>query len=373
MPKYIIVSEWDNVSGITIKAEYPGQSTKILNEDSILKIFSSTAITKEAGLVNIYIRDIRVISYYSGPSVDKHENQILISLILSEEDNPSLFEKYLNGIAQLIINKLNRENFLSEDLIIDCFECAQTIKDVPKEYLNGILLNDKINWFILELLREGPITKEQFGKYLSNEFNQKISNIDKYLKPFVDNNFIVIQKIKDSIGRISEYLLLIKDVYIYRTPPIKTLVNLEEVPNLSEKFYTETEKIFMDYNPTPDDSKKLAELISNPVKYEVLKILRNEFVKYDLLSQQIGFELKNIQKHLTELLNNRIAVAIKDQTGGYWLFLLNDIQIVEEFPRYMIDVLQKSTLHNEIDEMVAIKHSELLKDELISEKLEVLQ
>ena len=52
-----------------------------------------------------------------------------------------------------------------------------------------------------------------------------------------------------------------------------TLVNLEEIPNLGEKFYSEIEKVFMDYKPTPEDSKKLAELMSNPVKYEILKPL----------------------------------------------------------------------------------------------------
>jgi len=373
MPKGLIVSVWDNVSGVSIEAEYPKEATNSINAEDLLTLFTANALTKEAGILTMNIRQNSLISYYGGPSIDKFENQILVVLIISEDDDPNIMENYIKGISHLIINCLEREGELSEVLIIDCFDAAKKNSAITKEQLLSILLRDDLNSFILQLLREGPIIKEQFGKYISDQFKQKITNIDKYLKPFVDNGLVLIHKIKESMGRTSEYLFLIKDVYLYRTPPIETLVNLEEIPNLADKFYKEIEEFFMDYKPTLEDSKKLADIISNPVKYEILKLLRKQFVKYDLLSQQMGFNPKNLYANLTELLKNKIAVAIKDQTGGYWLFLMNDIQVVQEFPRYMIDLLHESIKHNEIDEMVALKHAELLKDELITEKLEVLK
>ena len=112
------------------------------------------------------------------------------------------------------------------DFFVDCYEAAITNPGITEEQIFATILRDELNQFILELLREGPITKMELAKYLSKELNKRITDVDDYLRPLVQNKFVEHYAVSEG-GRVtSEYIFLIKDIDVLRSPTLNIAINL---------------------------------------------------------------------------------------------------------------------------------------------------
>ncbi len=350
--------------GVNTDAKYPENVLQGLNDDDILTLFTTHALGGEAGILSMTMKRINVVSYYTGKPKDESENQYIVALFLTEGEEPKKYEEYLSAISENLIRSIDKEGFL--DFFIDCYEAAITNPDITEEQIYATILRDELNQFILELLREGPITKMELAKYLSKELNKRITEVDQYLAPFFKNKFIEHYAVSEG-GRVtSEYLFLIKDIDVLRSPSLNIAINLyyyKTETTLRANFQTAMDDFFSKYEPSLNDKDLLIDFLSNPGTYEIIRILRQGYVRSDELISRMGFEMRNIYNNLERLGSSSIVMPIKDEYGSIWLFLLSDIHAISIFPEYLVDRIQKSWAKGILEDEIAIKHLDFLRRE----------
>jgi hypothetical protein len=350
--------------GVNVDAKYPENVLEGLSDDDILTLFTTHALGGEAGILSMTMQRINVVSYYTGKPKDETESQFIVALFLSEGEEPKKYEEYLLTISENLIRTSGMDGFM--DFFVDCYEAAITNPSITEEQIFATILRDEINQFILELLREGPITKFELAKYLSKELNRRITEVDPYLAPFVRNKFIEHYAISEG-GRVtSEYIFLIKDIDVLRSPTLNIAINLYYYKTESQirlNFQKALDDFFSKYEPSPNDKDLLVDFLSNPGTYEIIRILRQGFVKSDELISRMGFEMRNIYNNLERLGNSNIVVPIKDEYGQIWLFLLCDIHAVSIFPEFMVDTINKSWDKGVLEDEIALKHLDFLRRE----------
>ena len=74
MPLGLVLFSWDSKFGINVEVEYPINISKGLDKDDILTVFASSALSGDAGIYSLKIKQINVVSYYSGKP--KNENEM---------------------------------------------------------------------------------------------------------------------------------------------------------------------------------------------------------------------------------------------------------------------------------------------------------
>jgi len=363
-PKGIICCVWEDRTGVRIIEKYPNEIINSINNDDILTLFTTHALSGEAGILSMSMSNLSFISYYTGKPKEKDESQFILALILAKDENPAIFEEYLSAIAEIVIKSVEKEGF--KDFLIDYYEVASHTKEISEEQYRSFLLRDDISNFIIELLRDGPITKKELIKYLSKILTFKIRDINKFLKPLLKNNLLVEHSISLGPRVTLEYLLMIKDLDIIRAPPLNILfkVNSEQShPELKDPYQKALVEFFENYKPSPDDYKKLIEFMSNPGTYEIIKVLRQEYVKSKDLTLKIGFTMRNLYSNIEKLTDSNIILPIKDNSQQIWLFLLSDILTMEIYPEYLADIIYKNWKNGLIEDDITIEHLERLRIE----------
>ncbi|MHA1148748.1 MAG: hypothetical protein ACTSR8_10970 [Promethearchaeota archaeon] len=363
MPTGMILSSWDNQFGVNIEKIYPESTIVQLNKEDILTVFASCALSGDPGVFSMRMGNLNVISYYSGkPKGD--EAQFLITILLAPDEGAKVYEDFLTGIGEVIINSVGDEDF--NDFFIDCYEVASKAR-ISEDQIISFFLRNRTNNFILEVLREGPITINQLERYLVRELKKKIDDINRYLKPFIENKIIKKYEVKSG-ARTFTYLLLLKDLDIMRVPPLSTLYSIKEGidPEFKKLYLSAINKFFNNYYPSEADKKIILNIISNPSTFEIIRLLREEFIEYNEIYAKLGFEMKNTAKNLNKLTDTEIVYTVKIESGQVWLFLLSDIYASMIFPSYLIDVIYGSWERGEIDEEIALYHLNALREDYFS-------
>ncbi len=360
----MILCSWDNRMGVNVDAKYPENVLEGLSDDDILTLFTTHALGGEAGILSMTMQRINVVSYYTGKPKSETENQFIVALFLTEGDDPRKYEEYLLAISENLIRTVDKEGFL--DFFVDCYEAAITNPGITEEQIYATILRDEINKFIMELLREGPITKYELAKYLSKELSRRITDVDKFIAPFLRSNLISHYAMSEG-GRVtSEYLFLIKDIDVLRSPPLNIAINLyyyKTETQLRANFQEALDNFFSKYEPSPEDNDLLIDILSNPGTYEIIRILRQGFVRSDELISRMGFEMRNVYNNLEKLGSAHIVVPIKDEYGSIWLILLSDINAVSIFPEFMVDTIYKSWDKGILEDEIALKALDFLRGE----------
>ncbi|MHA1293775.1 MAG: hypothetical protein ACTSQJ_14055 [Promethearchaeota archaeon] len=103
--------------------------------------------------------------------------------------------------------------------------------------------------------------------------------------------------------------------------------------------------------------------MSNPGTYEIIKVLRQEYVKSKDLTLKIGFTMRNLYSNIEKLTDSNIILPIKDNSQQIWLFLLSDILTMEIYPEYLADIIYKNWKNGLIEDDITIEHLERLRIE----------
>ncbi len=365
-PKGIIICEWDNRLGIKVRAKYPEDIIDDFTDDDLLKIFATHALSGEPGILSMFMRSFSIDSYYAGKPKDESDSQFIVAFLLSENENPEDYEDYLSAIGESVINSVNIPGF--QEYIIDCLEGASENKKLSEEQYFALFLRNDINKFVLKMLREGPLTKKELDKYLIKRFPNKMININKIILRLLNFKLIFKHSVDEGKKTAAEYLFLVKDMDILRSPGLNVLINLnkkQKSSKLTNFILLQMEQYFKSYTKTAEDSKVLIDLMSNPIIHEIIKVLRKEYIKSEELIYKIGFEIKNIEEHTQRLIEQKIVLPIKDSNKNIWLFLLCDIQVFSIFPEYLVDVIHQNWGKGVIEEEIALKHLDLLKSEYV--------
>ncbi|MFX1390985.1 MAG: hypothetical protein ACFE9Z_13050, partial [Promethearchaeota archaeon] len=131
MPKGLIILKYDDRSGIDIKVKYPEDKTKI-DDKTIMHIFNLHEFSKEPGIVSLTIGEINFVTYYSGS-----EKDYFFILMLNILENPEKYEKILTNMSNVILENLDRNNYL--EMIPSLYK--QMLEHPQKQKFNEINYN----------------------------------------------------------------------------------------------------------------------------------------------------------------------------------------------------------------------------------------
>lgn len=353
--------------GVVLEAKYPDDITAGLVDDDLLTIFSTHAMTEQAGILSMRIKRFSIVSYYTGIPESEGESQYFVALVLNDNENPNTFEESLTEIAKMIIDSIDKPGF--DDFYVECFDRVSKMKEITEEQRYAFIFRDDVRSLMLTKLTDGAMTKEGLAKWLSKEVEREVTDIDGLLAPLMKTELVTELNISKGKKVSLEYVFLLRDVAIIRTPHVEVFKAAKEGqmdPHLREKYQAAVEKFFKKYRISTEDSQTIAELISNPDTYDVIKVLREGYMTREEIPAKIGREMPNLDRNLKKLAEEDIILPTKDKKQRVWIFLLSNIQAITFFPEYMVDVIRRRWREGTIAKEIALKHLELLRAEYIA-------
>jgi hypothetical protein len=363
----IIISRWDDRLGVVLEGQHPKGVADNITDDDLLTIFSTHAISEKAGVMAMRIKRLNIVSYYSGLPDSEKTDQFFVALILEPDENPTPLEEGLTEIAKMIIPMVGKPGF--DDYFGESFNRISKYVSISEEQRYSFIFRDNNRRLLLEKLCNGPMTKEGLAKWISKEIGEEITDIEGLLGPLRKTD--LIEEINISKGKKVqlEFVFLIRDIAVIRTPHVNLFKAAKEgqmAADLRDAYIDQVTNFFKEYRITPQDTIVTANAISDPDTYDIIKVLREEYVTRAELSAKIGREIPNLEKVLKKMAEDHIITAVKDKKDRVWLLLLSDIVFPQFFPEYMVDVIRRRWKEGTIQKEIALKHLELLRAQYIA-------
>jgi len=276
--KGILVTRWDDKLGIVVEGKYP--ATLEISEDHMMRIFTTHAMGGgEAGFLSMMVEDINIASYYTGlPKEGSSQYYIALILDKDEADNADQFEEALIETTNNLLPEIKSPAF-SEILKRNFFKIPQLLEMTEEMRYANIFKNEK-RVKVLQKLGYGATTLDEVQKWLSDQFEEEILDLENVLLPFEKNKMIL--KLKVETGENNEELdcvFLIKDAFIMRSPAEKLYKMAKEgaIPEMGKifkEYIKEVEDYFREYKLDDKDNIEIANLISDPDLNYLISILR---------------------------------------------------------------------------------------------------
>ncbi len=370
MPKGYIITRWTDDEGLQLYLNYPKDLTVDL--DDMMRVFYAHITgAGEAGnvLVRLEKAQCNVSSYFTGL---EHEMPLMINLMLELGEDPDMFGeaiiqqfnqsildyiiKYGANVTQAFEAMEKLKAYLKNALFL-----LERLKNLTKEQLLAQIYSNKKKRVILSIMHKGPISKKDLRNKIEDSLNVIISNIDTTLDPFIKTNLIK----QDWIEGLSEvFLFLINDFTIIRAPPRKIVQDAKKnrpTSELAQKYSEKVKEFFLNYEPDPQDSLRIAQTLMNPDKYDFLSLFRERPYPMNKIPKGEGTTFTNIESLIQSMISDNILTLIKDNRDIDWVFLLTDITAQIFYPEYLLEIIRKEYMSKTLKNEVAIKHLELLE------------
>lgn len=340
----LIIVHWNKSTGPEPIIQYPPEKF-FPSKDLFLKIWAQHELTKDNSMIEL-------------DSPPKYEDNKFVSTI-QEYENESYF-------LVLIYNKKKMIDIISPDILATIgknlielmntnkitraiSEAFNTIKNYAKLESENLInfFHDKINYTILQILRNGVISNLELNNILRQEYGFSTVNIDLLMISFLRENLILKKMVPGS----KECYFLIKDLSCARVPPkMLPLESMEE--KILKKYKKEFVKFYSNYDCSREiEDKALINFLIDRDIYHLIKELRrnylsvNECLNY-LITKEELFE---------ELIEKKILFEAK---GNVYLF--SDIRFIKFTPFYILNNLTNRYQNKEISLNQYLTHLELI-------------
>ncbi|MDD1777625.1 MAG: hypothetical protein LUQ65_05595 [Candidatus Helarchaeota archaeon] len=376
MPYGVIMVRWDDKLGVVLEGMYP--KTLKMNEDHILRIFTTHAMgSGEASFLTMSIENLFIASYYTGLP-EEGKSQFYVALFLDEKENGDSFEEPLLEITPLLIAHVKDKNF--DNFLKKQFEDIQKLTTMTEEQRIAMIFRDPRRGLVLQKLGLGAIARDELRKWLSDQLGEEILDLEAILSPFFKTHMVEEFAVDNLQGQKVKCVFLIKDAFSIRSPVEKFYkmakdgggVKAEMKPVL-EIYKQNVDAFFKEYKFQDADSKTIAEIAADPSQYNLLTILRDNFIERNQLPNIFQRDLDEITPYINDLIRFNVIDEIKDKRGNVWIFLKTDIVFPTFFPEYIVDSIRRRWQESNIAQKIAVKHLELLKSVYRGEEEEFLE
>ncbi|MBN1803102.1 MAG: hypothetical protein JW891_16445 [Candidatus Lokiarchaeota archaeon] len=343
----VIVVRWSVNTGPEPIIQYP-PAEKFPPNDLFVKLWTIHELNKERSMLEFVPEGdhwyISVTQQYSG------ELYLLVLAYSQNADLENIIDfDILSNIAGDLIESINTNRITRA-----ISETFNTIKDYSKiisEKNFIIYFQDKIKITILQILRNGVISKTELVRILKDNYGFSTLNIDLLLTSFIRDDLIIRKAMPGS----KECYFLIKDISIIQLPP-KRLPQFPEDDYKSENIKAYKDKIKSYYNnmtivPNIENKIMINLLVSNSEVYFLFKSLRKKTLSvHDCL-----VILNNNEDLFYDILDTGFIYENK----GYVALIL-DFRFVKFKPFYIIKNLSTKYKKNEISLNEFITHLKLI-------------
>ncbi len=346
--KRIIIVHWNRQVGPEPVIQYPPEKS-FPPKNILLKIWSMHELNQDS--IIEFSSDDNPNGYIS--IMQEHGGEIYFLILIRKKSeiikDHTDYSDILAIISKNLIELLNT-NRIARAL----FEAFNTIKNYTKLEKEENLLSfftDKIKFTILQILRNGVISKAKLIDILKVEHGFSTINIDLLIISFLRENLILKKEVP---GGMEDYFL-IKDLFLMRIPPIKLPDFLKKLEREElQKVRTNLMSIYSDIDYLSDlDNKELINLLIDKDVISLLKILREKTL--------LVIECLNVLNNNEDLFNELIEKKIIFEHKGK-VYLFSDLRFVKFTPYFIIKKLLIRYKENEISTDEFFLHLNLLAD-----------
>ncbi len=349
MMERLIIVHWNKGTGPIPIIQYPPEGT-YPSKEVFLKIWAQHELNKENSLIelNLILGKIErnIVSV-----IQEYENEIyFLVLIIGSKSKVS---DIISSDTLAVITKNLLELINTNKITRAISEAFNTIKNYSKLEGEDLItfFQEKIKATILQILRNGVITKTELKKILRQEYGFSTINIDLLLISFLREKLIL----KKSLPGSKDCYFLIKDLSYMRIPP-KNLPDDETNKTIASKFEEEFVNFYSNYNCNQEiDSKIIINFLIDNDVYNLIRTLR----KNELTVNECLNFLNNREELFEELLEKKILFEAR---GNVYLF--TDIRFIKYTPYYILEILPSRYKNQEISLDQYIYHLKLLISQL---------
>ena len=347
----IILVYWNKSTGPEPIIQYPPEKS-FPPKDLFLKIWAKHELNKENSIIEFLHEEG---DYHFTSIIQKFEGEIYFLVLVYNKKN--MFENIIKDSPDILaIISRNLVELISTNKITRAIsEAFNTIINYSKldEEENLIsFFQDRIKFTILEILRNGVISKLELTNILRQEYGFSTINIDLLLISFIQENLII----KENIPGIKECYFLIKDLSCTRIPP-KNLPNDQIEEKVLRKYKKALIKFFINYDSVTDIENKtiLQTVIVDKDVFSLLKTLRKKRLSVD--------ESLNILNNKQDLFMELIEKEFIYEAKGF-VYSFSDVHFIKFTPFYIFERLTKRYKKRSISSDEYLTHLKLLTDQL---------
>jgi len=348
----IIIVHWSKSTGPEPIIQYPPEPI-FPSKDLFLKIWALHELDKDSSIIE-FIPEMGLDQYVS--VIQIYEGEIYFLVIVYDQnakvekvikESPDILATVSKNLIELVnTNKITRA--ISEAFL--------TIKNFSKLEIEENLMNffkDKIKYTILQILRNGIISKSRLQEILRKDYGFSTLNIDLLLISFIREELMI----KKSVPGSKECYFLINDLSCIRIPPKNLPGGIEDdvLKNYREKlinFYT-------NYDCASEiETKTALNFLMDKNIYKLLETLRENRLT---VSECLDI-LNNREDLFNEVLDNEFVYEAKG-----FVYLLSDVRFIKFSPYYIIKRLSKRYKDQEISSDEYFTHLKLLTEQFSKE------
>ncbi|MHA1775326.1 MAG: hypothetical protein ACTSWC_01045 [Promethearchaeota archaeon] len=328
MRKLILV-RWDMRLGPNALVQFPPEASFPPNE-TLLQIWAKHETTPNSDFVAI-VDEEKQVKYCSLLKIDsKTHETFFIILELTVDSDVQIYQEILNSIGNELITNYNAPHFTH--ILSETYRAIKNYSEMDEKQLYFRLFEDNTRIHILQILRQGVISKRGLREKLRTQFGYTKLNIDLLLTPFQRLRLIKIINVPGE----EESIFLVADLFAIRIPPA-IRPNNHVIQEKIQQFFvkdriileTELHKLFPIF-----EKREILQLIN-------LIALHNE----NGLEFSVGLELLKNKKNLLLELE---ATNIIDMSQENLIFLISDIQFLTHKPKFLLPILARRYKNEEI-------------------------
>ena len=102
MPLGLLVMKWEERSALIKIAQYPQNKDLHVTEKTLIHLLNLHGFSKEPGMTTLTVKDVNIITYYSGKKLNYY-----IILVLNMLENVEDFEHKFEEIAIIILENID--------------------------------------------------------------------------------------------------------------------------------------------------------------------------------------------------------------------------------------------------------------------------
>ena len=343
----IILTLWNKTKGPEPIIQYPPEKS-FPPKDFFLKIWAKHELNKENSMIEFVPEQgenhfISIIQEFKG-------DLFFIILVHNSKEKLEISPDILAVLSKNLVELINTNKITRA-----ISEAYTTIKNYSKLDEEENLVNyfqDRIKFTILQILRNGVISKFDLTNKLKHDYGFSTVNIDLILISFIRENLIIKQDVPGS----KECYFLIKDLSCARIPPPLLLIEKENA-KLLKKYQDSLDDYYYNYDILSDIENKT---IINTVLFDkgVFSLIKELREKSLSVNDCLSF-LNNKEDLFNELIEKKYIFEAKG-----FVYLFSDVRFIKFSPIYIIEKLVERYKNREISLNEYLIHLKLLTEEM---------
>jgi len=352
MIERLLIVHWNKQTGPEPIIQYPPEKP-FPPKDLFLKIWAKHELDKENTMIEFTPEDsensfISIIQQFEGETYfilvysQKNKKQNLI------KESPDILAIMSKNLVELInTNKITRA-------ISEAYTTIKNYSKLDEEENLKNFFQDKLKNTILQILRNGVISKSDLTNKLRHDYGFSTVNIDLILISFIRENLIV----KKNVPGSKECYFLTNDLSYTRIPPQILPVDKNDAI-LLRKYKNSLENFYFNYDIISDIENRtiIQTVLLDKDVFSLIKTLREGRVSVnDCLSI-----LNNKQELLNELLEKKFIFEAKG-----FVYIFSDVRFIKFKPYFIIERLVERYKNQDISLNEYLAHLKLLNEHIES-------